>query len=51
MFYYRRDAGFVNYFYWTSDATGSYQFTVNLVNGYVSSISASHIRLGLCTAP
>ena len=45
------DAGFVNSTYWTSDATGSTQFTVYSAYGDVVSYSASMSRYGLCTAP
>ena len=51
--YYYADAGFVfdSYFYWTGDATGSFQFTVNSYYGGVDSYSAGVSRYGLCTAP
>ncbi|MCO6557832.1 MAG: hypothetical protein J6577_11470, partial [Gilliamella sp.] len=45
------DAGFVYYGYWTSDATGSNQFTVYSDDGFVGSLSASNSWYGLCTAP
>ncbi|WP_141674983.1 hypothetical protein [Gilliamella sp. Bif1-4] len=45
------DAGFVSTGYWTSDATGSYQFPVDSRYGFVFSLSASDSRYGLCTAP
>ena len=48
---YYTDAGFVYYYYWTSDAAGSYQFPVNSYHGYVNSTNASPSRYGLCTAP
>ncbi|WP_176700374.1 hypothetical protein, partial [Gilliamella sp. Gris1-4] len=44
-------AGFVSYSFWTSDAAGSRQFTVNSSLGVVSSFSASNSFDGLCTAP
>ncbi|MWP30403.1 hypothetical protein, partial [Gilliamella sp. Pra-s54] len=46
------DAGFVYYnSYWTSDATGSNQFTVSSNNGAVDSLLASFSRSVLCTTP
>ena len=48
---YYADAGFVNVSYWTSDATGSYQFTVRSNYGNVSSYSASFSYYAVCTAP
>uniref|UniRef100_UPI0014289896 hypothetical protein n=1 Tax=Gilliamella bombi TaxID=1908521 RepID=UPI0014289896 len=45
------DAGFVPYDYWTSDATGSYQFAVDSYDGYVRSRSASDSGYAVCTAP
>ena len=48
---YYTDAGFVINYYWTSDATGSYQFTVDSNYGYVNSDSASYSDYAVCTAP
>jgi hypothetical protein len=47
------DAGFVDYHYWTSDATGSsYRFSVYSDVAHVYSLSASSYSFsGLCTAP
>ncbi|OCG66246.1 hypothetical protein A9G39_06910 [Gilliamella sp. Imp1-6] len=45
------DAGFINFSFWTIDATGSDQFYVTSYNGNVYSDSASYSRYGLCTAP
>ncbi|MWN90262.1 hypothetical protein GQ597_06060 [Gilliamella sp. Pra-s65] len=45
------DAGFVYFYYWTSDAAGSSQFYADPVDGNVFSGSASLSRYGLCTAP
>ncbi|MFQ0997986.1 hypothetical protein [Gilliamella sp. BG6] len=45
------DAGFVDGYYWTSDATGSNRFDVYSYDGNVGSLSASYFRYGLCTAP
>ncbi|WP_218059398.1 hypothetical protein [Gilliamella sp. Bim1-2] len=45
------DAGFVYNNYWTSDATGSYQFTVYSYFGYVYNDSASYSTYAVCTAP
>ncbi|OCG38782.1 hypothetical protein A9G31_01395 [Gilliamella sp. Gris1-4] len=44
-------AGFVNGYYWTSDATGSNQFLVHSDYGYVNSASASYSFYAVCTAP
>ncbi|OCG68414.1 hypothetical protein A9G39_02930 [Gilliamella sp. Imp1-6] len=44
-------AGFVNYIYWTSDASGSDQFYVYSSYGGVHSFSASSSRVAVCTAP
>jgi hypothetical protein len=50
--HYYTDAGFVfGGNFWTSDAAGSYQFTVNSSYGYVYSCSTVCYRPGLCTAP
>ncbi|OCG41110.1 hypothetical protein A9G25_06525 [Gilliamella sp. Bif1-4] len=49
--YYYAVAGFVNVSYWTSDATGSHQFSVSSNYGYVYSNSASYSRYVVCTAP
>ncbi|OCG79519.1 hypothetical protein [Gilliamella sp. Occ4-3] len=51
MYNYGTDAGFANYGYSTSDATGSDQFGVSSNGGNVYSNSASPSRYGLCTAP
>jgi hypothetical protein len=46
------DAGFVNHHYWTSDATGSYWFSVYSNVAHVYSLSASSYSFsGLCTTP
>ncbi|NUF28134.1 hypothetical protein [Gilliamella sp. ESL0254] len=45
------DAGFVNSFYWTGDATGSNGFFVYSYNGYVFSGSVSYSDYAVCTAP
>ncbi|WP_141675062.1 hypothetical protein [Gilliamella sp. Bif1-4] len=47
------DAGFVDYHYWTSDVTGSYQFLVNSIFGDVRSYRAgTSTRLyAVCTTP
>ncbi|OCG36257.1 hypothetical protein [Gilliamella sp. Gris3-2] len=44
------DAGFVPYFYWTSDATGIFQFNVYSFHGYVDGNGIASLY-GLCTAP
>ncbi|MWN32953.1 hypothetical protein GQ596_10915, partial [Gilliamella sp. Pra-s60] len=51
--YHYADSGFANSLYWTSGATGSYnyQFIVRSEDGYVSSDGAHWSRYGLCTAP
>ncbi|OCG10139.1 hypothetical protein A9G24_11015 [Gilliamella sp. App6-5] len=50
IFYYP-GTGFITSYYWTSGATGSYQFPVGSYSGGVRSDSASVSRYGLCTAP
>ncbi|OCG41786.1 hypothetical protein [Gilliamella sp. Bif1-4] len=49
--HYYRDAGFVPYNYWTSDAVGSFQFDVYSYSGLVGNAFVSSSRYGLCTAP
>ncbi|MWP30408.1 hypothetical protein, partial [Gilliamella sp. Pra-s54] len=44
-------AGFVSHYSWTSDATGSDQFTVSSYNGNVYSVRASSSYYAVCTAP
>ncbi|OCG42013.1 hypothetical protein A9G25_04600 [Gilliamella sp. Bif1-4] len=50
---YYPGSGLVGHYYWASDATGSTQFVVYPVGGYVGvrSDSAGDTRFGLCTAP
>jgi hypothetical protein len=48
---YYRDAGFVPYNYWTSDAAGSFQFDVYSYSGLVGNAFVSSSRYVLCTAP
>ncbi|MWN32405.1 hypothetical protein GQ595_06770, partial [Gilliamella sp. Pra-s54] len=48
---YYADAGFVDHYYWTSDATGSNQFIVGWHYGNVSSYRASLSLYAVCTAP
>ena len=43
--------GFYNYWYWTSDPTGSYQFIVTTINGYVNWHYDYTYRYGLCAYP
>ncbi|OCG35016.1 hypothetical protein [Gilliamella sp. Gris1-4] len=45
------DVGFVNYYYWTSGATGSSGFSVDSNGGNVFSYSASNGYSAVCTAP
>jgi hypothetical protein len=45
------DAGFVSYYYWTSDVTGRRQFAVASGIGDVGSLFVSTSSSGLCTAP
>ncbi|OCG57960.1 hypothetical protein [Gilliamella sp. GillExp13] len=49
--YFYTVAGFPFGNFWTSDAAGSYQLTVNSTYGYVYSNSDINFRYGVCTAP
>ncbi|MWN32964.1 MULTISPECIES: hypothetical protein, partial [unclassified Gilliamella] len=48
---YYADAGFVDLYYWTRDATGSNQFDVYSGGGGVLSNRASNRSYAVCTAP
>ncbi|MWN89502.1 hypothetical protein GQ597_02075 [Gilliamella sp. Pra-s65] len=50
-FYVYADAGFVGNNYWTSDASGSDQFSVYSSFGQVSSLSTSSSGYAVCTTP
>ncbi|WP_176700396.1 hypothetical protein, partial [Gilliamella sp. Gris1-4] len=45
------DAGFVDFYDWTSDVAGSTQFVVTSYNGFVNNYIASGSNYAVCTAP